>query len=350
MLTEIPSKTHEKVVRIDNAETGLRALIAIHSTALGPAAGGCRLWSYDNDEAALVDALNLSRGMTYKNALAGVGLGGGKSVIMGPIEDARREDAFLAFGAAVDQLGGAYVTAEDVGVNVADMEIVARKTAHVSGLKDRGEGVGGDPSPYTALGVLRGIEAAAGHAFGRDDLDGLTVAVQGLGSVGEKLCKLLGEQGAALRVTDVDVDRVERVCDLYGAEPTYIETVLTEDADIVAPCALGGAITEDVARKMKARVVAGAANNQIATPAAGAMLQARGITYAPDYVVNAGGIIMAAAEFRGGLNEDDVRARVDLIYDRTADILDRAANDRSAPGLVADRLAEDVIARGRAAA
>jgi leucine dehydrogenase len=339
---------HEGVTWISDAATGLKAVIAVHSSALGPAMGGCRLWHYPSSSAALTDALRLSHGMSLKNAMAGLPLGGGKAVILGPVALEARTALFEAFGVAVDGLGGRYVTAEDVGVSVADMAAAARRTRHVSGVTAAG-GVGGDPSPYTARGVLRGIEAAAARVLGRGDLDGVRVAVQGVGHVGGALCRLLAGQGAKLVVADTDRASLDRICDETGAVPVALDEVLEADVDVVAPCALGGAITAEVAAGMRARVVAGAANNQLAEPAAGTVLRKRGIAYVPDYVINAGGIIAVGAEYLGGGNEASVMADVDAIGPRISDLLARADAEDTAPEILADRRAEEIIAAARAA-
>lgn len=336
---------HEKVVHIYDRDSGLRAIIAIHSTALGPAAGGCRLWSYGSAEAALDDALRLSRGMSYKNAVAGVPLGGGKGVIVGPLAVESRTAAFRAFGDAVAALGGHYITAEDVGVSVDDMRAVASRTPFVSGLSAGAGQAGGDPSPYTARGVRRGIEAVVRHVFGRSDLEGLRIAVQGLGHVGGNLCRELAARGARLWVADIDAARVERICDVYGATPAKVDDILLADVDLVAPCALGGAITEEVARTLRARAVAGAANNQLAAPRAGDVLFARGIAYVPDYVINAGGIIVAAAEYFGENSAVQVESAVDRIYDRVLDILKTSVAFERPCNVIADRMAQDILAR-----
>ena len=288
------------------------------STAMGPAAGGCRLWSYDSDSAALVDALRLSKGMSYKNAMADLPMGGGKAVICGPVAPQDRARVFEAFGRAVDGLGGQYITAEDVGVSVADMQVIATQTKFVSGLAG-GEGKsGGDPSPFTARGVRVGIESwPSSAAMGRADLDGVKVAVQGLGHVGMYLCEELASRGAQLLVADIHAGRVAEAQARFGATAVHPTDILTQDVDIVAPCALGGAITENVAGHMSARIVAGAANNQLLTPEAGRILARRGILYAPDYVINAGGIIMVAGEISGdNAGASEVLAAVDRIGGR----------------------------------
>jgi leucine dehydrogenase len=338
---------HEGVSWVHDARTGLQAVIAVHSTALGPAMGGCRLWHYPAPGAALTDALRLSRGMSLKNAMAGLPLGGGKAVILGPIAPERRADVFAAFGAAVEGLGGRYVTAEDVGVSVADMAAAATRTGHVSGVTAAG-GVGGDPSPFTARGVLRGIEAAVRHVLGRGDLEGVRVAVQGVGHVGGALCDLLAGQGARLVVADTDAARLAEVCARTGALPVGLDDVLRADVDVVAPCALGGAITPDAAAAMTARIVAGAANNQLANAQAGEVLGRRGIAYVPDYVLNAGGIIAVAAEYLGGRSGVQVLADVDAIGPRCADLLARAQAAGLGPETLADTRAEQIIAAARA--
>lgn len=335
----------EHVYRVRCSDSGLDAFIAIHSTVLGPACGGCRVWSYPEPSDGQADVLRLARGMTYKNALAELRFGGGKAVILGPIPEEKRQHIFTRFGNAVEQLGGSYITAEDVGVGVVDMETVSTETNFVSGLRDRGAGCGGDPSPSTARGVLRGIEAAAKEQYGRDDLDGLTVAVQGLGNVGRKLSVLLLEKGARLFVSDIDKDRAEQFC--HGRNATYVkpEFILLSDAQVIAPCALGRAITEEVATAMHAGVVAGAANNQLATNEVGEILMNRGILYAPDYVINAGGIIMAEAEYYNSDNQKGVNTKIDRIFDRTLDILSRSNHDGRPPHLHANELAQAIVER-----
>jgi leucine dehydrogenase len=341
---------HECVTWVYDAATGLRAVIAVHSSARGPAMGGCRLWRYPDPAAALADALRLSEGMSLKNAMAGLPLGGGKSVILGPLSDvpSARAAALRAFGRAIDAMGGRYVTAEDVGVTVADMAQIARETRHVSGVTAAG-GVGGDPSPYTARGVLRGIEAAAQRVFGRSDLDGLRVGIQGVGNVGGQLARLLAGQGARLVVADIDPERQARLANETGAETACLSDILTADVDVLAPCALGGAITARVAGTVSARIVAGAANNQLATPEAGEMLHRRGIVYVPDYVANAGGIIAVGAEYLEQGSEASVLADVDAIGPRIAGLLARSAAETTPPEVIADRMARDIIAAARAA-
>ena len=340
---------HEKVLMVEDAASGLKAIIAVHSTALGAAAGGCRLWAYDSGVAALGDALRLSRGMSYKNAMANLPMGGGKAVILGPVLPDRREAVLEAFGRAVDSLDGQYITAEDVGVSVADMKIVARTTGYVSGLDAAVGKSGGDPSPFTARGVRVGIEAAAKAKLGRSDLAGLKVAVQGLGHVGSYLCEELYTLGARLMVADINAERVTEMRDRFGAESVPVEDILLQPVDVVAPCALGGAISEEVATRLQATIVAGA-NNQLLTPRAGVILGERGILYAPDYVINAGGIIMVAGEISGHNDEAHILEQVDAIGPRLADIFARAKSANVITNVVADSMARDKIAAAKARA
>ncbi len=339
---------HEKVLMVEDAASGLKAIIAVHSTALGAAAGGCRLWAYDSGVAALGDALRLSRGMSYKNAMANLPMGGGKAVILGPVLADRREAVLEAFGRAVDSLDGQYITAEDVGVSVADMKIVARTTGYVSGLDAAVGKSGGDPSPYTARGVRVGIEAAVKAKLGRSDLTGIRVAVQGLGHVGSYLCEELFNLGAKLVVADINTDRVTEMRDRFGAESVSVNDILLQSVDVVAPCALGGAISEDVATHLQATIVAGAANNQLLTPQAGVILGQRDILYAPDYVINAGGIIMVAGEISGHNDEAHIQAQVDAIGPRLLDIFTKAKSANVITNVVADSMARDKIAAAKA--
>jgi leucine dehydrogenase len=337
---------HELVVFNSDEATDLRAIIAIHSTALGPAAGGCRMWAYSSSADAVTDALRLSRGMSFKNAMAGLPFGGGKAVIIG---DSRRKTPalFEAFGRFVNSLGGRYVTAEDVGTTTGDMDHVARQTRFVAGLHRRPGEAGGDPSPKTALGTYLGIKAAAKFQLGRSDLEGLRVAVQGLGSVGYHLCKLLAADGAALRVADVRADSVARVSDELNAQPVPAESVLLEDVDVIAPCALGAILNSHTIPNLRARIVAGAANNQLAEGRDGAALQAAGILYAPDYVINAGGIISVTHEYLGSSTDAQVTAEIQRIPGRLTEIFERARREARPTNVVADQLAEALIRGAR---
>ncbi|MEV8466580.1 Glu/Leu/Phe/Val dehydrogenase dimerization domain-containing protein [Fluviibacterium sp. DFM31] len=349
MFTHPDFDAHEMVTWIQDPHTGLRAVIAVHSTALGPGMGGCRLWTYPDAAAGLTDVLRLSRGMSLKNAMADLALGGGKAVIFGPVPEdaAARREAFRAFGRAVASLGGKYVTAEDVGVSVADMEAVAEETRHVSGLPPAGGAVGGDPSPYTARGVLRGIEAAVARRLGRADLDGLRVAVQGTGNVGGSLCRMLAERGADLVIAEANTARRDALAADLGAEVVEGDAILSAEADVFAPCALGGVLTAQNVAGLKAKIIAGAANNQLADEAAGHALAARGITYVPDYVLNAGGIIAVGAEYLGDKTRDQVMTAVDAIGPRVAELLARAEAEGQRTDLLADRMAMERIAAAR---
>lgn len=333
---------HELVVFGNDEPTALRAIIAVHSTALGPAAGGCRMWPYASTDEAITDALRLSRGMSFKNAMADLPFGGGKAVIIG---DSRRKtpQLFEAFGRLIDSLGGQYITAEDVGTTTADMESVAKQTSFVTGLHRRAGEFGGDPSPRTALGVYLGIKAAANFRWGRTDLAGLRVAVQGVGGVGYHLCRLLAADGAVLRVADVRSSAAERVRDELNATVVPVENVLAEDVDVFAPCALGAILNEHSIGQIRARIVAGAANNQLAKDSDGVALQAAGVLYAPDYVINAGGIISVTREYFGGSSEAQVTAEIHGICDRLTEIFERARRENRPTNLVADRLAQERI-------
>jgi len=335
----------DEVVVLKDAAAGLDGVIAIHSTVLGPGAGGCRFWQYADGEAAFADAVRLAEGMSYKNAMAGLPLGGAKAVLRRPQGDFDRTALFRAFGRAVARLDGRYVTAEDVGTSVADMEVVAGETRHVAGLTQRAGRPGGDPSPHTALGVFVAMEHAARRRLGRT-LGECTVAIQGVGHVGEALAHLLHGAGARLIVADVDSSRVARVAVETGAEVASTAHILSAPADIFAPCALGGVFHADTVEVLRAALVCGAANNQLATPADGERLARRGILYAPDYVVNAGGIINVAGEYLGWAPED-VALRVEATGKRLAAVLDHAEAQGVPPHVAADSLARAAIAAGR---
>jgi leucine dehydrogenase len=339
---------HELVAFGHDEFTGLRAVVAIHSTALGPAAGGCRMWAYGSTDEAVTDALRLSRGMSYKNAMAGLPFGGGKSVIIGDPRRRKTPELFEAFGRFVDSLAGRYITAEDVGTTMTDMESVSRATRFVAGLRREAGTFGGDPSPKTALGVYLGIKSAAKFRLGRNDLAGMAVAVQGVGGVGYHLCRLLSAEGARLHVADVRSEAVDRVCDEMGAQPVPTETVLFEEVDVVAPCALGAVLSPATIARLRARVVAGAANNQLAEDTDGLLLHLAGILYAPDYVINAGGIISVAREYFGGSSEAQVTTEIHGIAARLTEIFERARRENRPTNAVADQLARERIATPRA--
>src|SRR5210317_226105 len=297
---------HERVLFCRDEATGLCAIIAIHSTALGPAAGGTRLWTYASDDDALYDVLRLSQGMSYKNAMAGLKFGGGKAVIMKMPGFDGSDALFERFGEFVDTLGGDYITAEDVGMSEEIMATIARKTRHVSGLPLQSGKAGGDPSPKTAYGLCCGIRSAVKVGLGREGLDGVRVAVQGVGNVGYHLCKLLHAAGATLLVSDLDETRVDRVCGEFGAERVSSAEILHADADVLAPCALGAVLHEESIPRIRARIIAGGANNQLRSPEDGQRLADAGILYAPDYVINAGGIINVACEYFGDVDDAGV--------------------------------------------
>ena len=325
---------HEDVVFVSDEAVGLAAIIALHNTALGPAAGGCRIWTYERPEAALTDALRLSRGMTYKNAMADLPLGGGKAVIykLGP----DRVKSFEAFGEAVESLGGRYITAEDVGAGVADMRTIARRTTFVAGIPKEGGQAGGDPSPWTALGTYLSIKALLGGS-----VQGKAVAVQGVGAVGYHLCEMLNADGAKLIVADVNEANLQRAQRL-GAEVAPVGQIHAVAADLFAPCALGAGLNTQTIPELGAPIVCGAANNQLATEADGARLVERGVTYAPDYVVNAGGIISVSAEYLGE-SEAAVDARVRAIAPRVVQVIETAKAERVSPHQVADRIVRERI-------
>ncbi|GGB32022.1 leucine dehydrogenase [Roseibium aquae] len=328
---------HENVVFARDAETGLSAIIAVHDTALGPALGGCRMWTYAHPGEALTDALRLSRGMTYKNAVAGLPLGGGKAVILADPKTAKTPALMEAFGRHVARLSGTYITAEDVGVSPADMEAVARQTEHVRGTHATGLG---DPSPYTALGVFAGIKAAARHVFGSDDLRGRSVSLQGLGNVGRALARHLHEAGARLIVSDIHAPAVERAVAAYGATAVSPGEAHAVTADIFAPCALGAGLNSKTIPELKARIVAGAANNQLHSPQDGAELAARQILYAPDYVINAGGVISIALA-KPGMDDGLVREKTLAIGDTLTEIFSRSGTEGRRPEQIADEMAQE---------
>lgn len=334
---------YELLISARDEEAGYRGIIALHSTVLGPAVGGTRFWNYASDEEAVADALRLARGMTYKNALAGIPFGGGKSVIIGDNRIAEREPLFRAHGRVVETLGGRYITAEDVGTSPADMEHIRRETHHVAGLL----GGGGDPSPWTARGVLRAMQAAAGHRWGADELRDRRVALQGCGNVGLHLAKELTRAGAHLFVTDMDAERASRVAAECGAAKLAPEEVFEVDVDIFAPCALGGILNDETIPRLRCEAVVGAANNQLLEPRHGEALEGRGITYVPDYVANAGGVIYGCGFELLGWSRSEAMRKVEEIYDTTLGILREAEANGLPAHVAADRLAEERLMRGK---
>ncbi len=337
---------HEQVLFSCDRASGLRAIIAIHDSTLGPAAGGCRRWHYANEAAAIADALRLSRGMTYKNALAGLPFGGGKAVLLAGEDDTKfaTEPQLEAFGKLIDSLDGRYVTAEDVGMRVEDMQVIARQTRHVTGVHASANHTGGDPSPMTALGVFKGIKVAARMALGRSDLEGLRVAVQGLGNVGLRVCQLLFDAGAELTVADIDPQRVALAMKSFAAHAVSVDEILFQDVDVLCPCAMGGILTTGTVARLKACIVAGSANNQLADDEVGERLKKRSILYAPDYVINAGGIISVAHEYTGGSDAKWVDDKIDCIGLRLKEIFDRSQVESKPTNIIADEMARQVIA------
>jgi leucine dehydrogenase len=326
---------HEQLVFCNDPSTGYKGIIAIHNTTLGPALGGTRFWNYGNDEEAIVDVLRLARGMTYKAAVAGLNLGGGKSVIIGDNRTTRREMIFRSHGRFVESLGGRYYTAEDVGTSVEDMDYVKMETEYVTGVA----GGSGDPSPVTAYGVYRGIKACAKEKYGSDSLKGMTVAVQGTGHVGYYVCEFLAEEGASLIVTDIDAARVQRVVKEFGAKAVKPDEIYGVDAPIFAPCALGAIVNDDTIPQFKFEIIAGAANNQLAQERHGDQLHKRNILYAPDYVINAGGLINVYGELNDWTPEQAKR-KAGEIYETLCQIFELAKKDGIPTYEAADRVAE----------
>ncbi|MBS0580311.1 MAG: Glu/Leu/Phe/Val dehydrogenase [Proteobacteria bacterium] len=336
---------HEQVVFGYDAATGMRAIIALHSTTLGPAAGGCRLWPYASTAEAVADVLRLSRGMSYKNAMADLKFGGGKAVLIADGRKGKTPELFEAFGRFVDSLGGRYVTAEDVGTTTADMGSVARATRYVAGLGRAPGEAGGDPGPKTALGVFLGLKAAVKFRLERSELAGVRVAVQGVGGVGYHLCRMLAAEGATLQVADVRPAAVQRVVDEFGATAVPVEEILAADVDVLAPCALGAVLNAASFPRLRAKVVAGAANNQLAQGQDGSALTTAGILYAPDYVINAGGIISVAREYYGGATEAQVLEDIQHIPQRLTEIFERARREGRTTNAVADQMARERLGR-----
>ncbi|MFS0735649.1 Glu/Leu/Phe/Val dehydrogenase dimerization domain-containing protein [Sphingomonas sp. 1P06PA] len=337
---------HEGVHLFRDADAGLTAVIAVHSTALGPAAGGTRFWHYGDRSEAITDALRLSRGMSYKNAMAGLPMGGGKAVILADAKRTKTPAMLDAFGAAVESLNGRYVTAEDVGMSDADMVAIQARTRHVSGLPV-GEGrAGGDPGPYTALGIYLGVKAAIRRALGKDSAAGVHVAIQGVGSVGGGLARLLAADGAKLTLADMDRARAETLAAELGAKTVAASEILRVEADVVSPCALGAILDASAIDALRTPIVAGGANNQLATPSDGNRLHARGILYAPDYVINAGGIINVGLEYLGQGDKAEVESRIHRIPGRLEEIWTESAATGAPAATVADRMAQRLIGRG----
>ncbi len=336
---------HEGVYFAHDPESNLRAIIAVHSTVRGPAAGGTRFWRYESDEAALTDALRLSKAMSYKNAAADLPLGGGKAVLIYPEGEFDRVSLFEAYGRAIDRLGGTYITAEDVGVSPEDMDIIHSQTKYVAGLS-AGEAASGDPSPVTAEGVFRGLKAGVKHIWGNDDLSGKTVAVQGLGHVGYALCEKLHAAGAKLFVADINDEVLERAKMSLNATVVDIHDIHAQEVDVFCPCALGGALSAQTIPEIKAKLIAGAANNQLASPEVMPLLEKNGITYLPDYVLNAGGIINVAAEVSGKYSLEWVEQKLVGLEATISEILKVSEGEGVTTLQVANRIAEERLKRG----
>lgn len=337
------SEDFEQVVFCQDKTSGLKAIIAIHDTTLGPALGGTRMWTYASESEAIEDALRLARGMTYKNAAAGLNLGGGKTVIIGDPKTDKNDEMFRAFGRFIEGLNGRYITAEDVGTTEADMDLIHLETDYVTGTSSEG-GSSGNPSPVTAYGIYVGMKAAAKEAFGTDSLEGKTIAVQGVGNVAYTLCEHLHAEGAKLIVTDINKEAVQRAVDAFGATAVDINEIYSQDADIFAPCALGAVINDETIPQFKCKVIAGSANNQLKENRHGDQIHEMGIVYAPDYVINSGGVINVADELIG-YNSERALKRVEGIYDIIGEIFNISKQENIPTYVAADRLAEQRIAR-----
>ncbi|MBQ47054.1 MAG: leucine dehydrogenase [Zetaproteobacteria bacterium] len=342
IFSNLTSMEHEQLVFCHDKSTGLKAIIAIHDTTLGPALGGCRMWNYETEEDAIQDVLRLSRGMTYKAAITGLNLGGGKSVIIGD-PSMKSEALFKVFGRFIDSLNGRYITAEDVNMRVEDMEQVATETPYVSGVSSGS----GDPSPITALGVYHGIRASVAHRLGKNDLKGLKIAVQGVGNVGTYLCELLHKDGVELFVADINNDRVANAKDKYGAKSASLDSIHKLDLDVFAPCALGAILNDKTIPELNTPIVAGGANNQLLHEEAHSkMLQELGILYAPDYVINAGGLVNVYQELKG-YDEVGVRHQAEKIYHTLTSIYKEAAASGTTTILASNKIAEKRLEQAR---
>ena len=343
MFDEMSGYGYEQLIFASDEVSGLRAVIAIHNTTLGPALGGCRMWPYESEEEAVIDAMRLARGMTYKSSAAGLDLGGGKAVIIGDPRKDKSEVLLRAFGRFVDTLGGRYITAEDVGIRGEDVEIIHMETRHVVGLPS-GPGAGGDPSPVTAYGVIRGMTACLEETFGDGSLRGRSVAVQGVGNVGYSIVKHLAEEGATVYVADVLEERVNTVIKEFGVQPVSADEIYDIECDIFCPCALGGVINGETVTRLRCKIVAGSPNNQLKKESYANALEDLGILYAPDYVINAGGVINVAEELYG-YDRDRALRKAGAIYDRMKSVIKLAKQKGISPHEAASHLAEERIAR-----
>ena len=337
VLSKMVDMDHEQILFCQDKDTGLRAIIAVHNTICGPALGGTRMWNYANEEEALTDVLRLSRGMTYKNAISGLNLGGGKAVIIGDSRKDKSEALFRRFGQFVDSLNGKYITAEDVGISPEDMVWVSKETKHVSGLPDKS----GDPSPVTAYGVYMGIKACAKAQFGSDSLSSIKVAVQGVGHVGEYLIKHLTDEGAQVFITDIHEETLKTVANKYGVEVVGLDEIYDLDVDVYAPCALGATVNDDTLNRLKCSIIAGAANNQLANELVHSQrVMEKGIIYAPDYMINAGGVINCFAEVED-LTSEWAMEKAAQIYDTTTAIINRSKAENTSTYAIANNMAEE---------
>lgn len=341
---ELPVEGWRKVVHFKDDDAGLSALIAVHDSTLGPGCGGCRIYPYASFEAGLEDVKNLSRGMTYKNALGGIPFGGGKAVIFADPKTEKTPEMLRAFAKAVDSMEGLYYTAEDSGVTEADLALIRSVTPYAAGMTK--DGIGGNPSPFTARGVWRGMQAAARHKIGADSLKGARVSILGVGAVGMDLARLVHKEGGKLVVADVNEAAVREACERFGAEAIAPEDAVAADVDIFAPCALGGSINVDTIDRLQASIIAGAANNQLKTPDMDEALYARNILYAPDYVINAAGVISVGLEILENWTADEMNRRIDKIGDTLGEIFTRADAENRPTGAIADAMAQEVIERG----
>ena len=333
---------HEQVVFCSDKKSGLEVIIAIHNTNLGPAAGGCRFWDYENDKLALIDALRLSKGMTYKNAMAGLKLGGGKAVIIGNPQKLKSEALFKAFGKAINNLNGRYYTAEDVNITTSDIAIVNQETPYVSGL----EGKSGNPGPFTAIGTFLGIKAAVKHKLNQDSLEGISVAVQGLGSVGYSLCEKLYKEGVKLIVTDINSEVLHKAKTELKAEVVALDDIYQQNVDVFSPCALGASINDTSISQLKASIVAGCANNQLAETRHDKALHDKGILYAPDYVINAGGIINVALEiYPEPYSAETAKTLVSNIYNTLTTVFEQSTSENRPTGEIANEMARKIISK-----
>ncbi len=329
---------HQQVVSIDDAESGLHAIIAIHNTNLGPAVGGCRMYPYSDKAEALEDVLRLSRGMTYKSALAGLPMGGGKAVIIGDPASDKTPQLFAKMGEFIDSLNGQYISAEDSGISVSDLKLVAQNTSHVLGINEQ-QAFGGDPSPLTAYGIFCGIKAAVEFKYGRSSLNGARVAIQGAGAVGRNLAKSLIDAGAEVLIADIN-EQNNQAAERLGASLVAVDEIISADADVFSPCAMGAIINDVSIARLSAPIVAGGANNQLAVPQHGEMLRKRGVLYAPDFVINAGGIIEICRQYQNG-SVDDCYRQIETIRDTLTQIFQLSSEQQICTSVVAEQLAEE---------